>query len=434
MRLVALSVFLTLQILLGTYVFSRLLPERPGYPVRAVAGTLVLWALSYQMLVLSQGFAAAHPGLPGIVAQSAAHVASLALFVLLELFCREVTPLIALFCCTCAYTMRGLTYGMATVAIDVLLGSYAQIQLGWTLLLLVAATAVVYPLCNRLMARNIEEHGVVRISPVPMVLMTGMVIVVDIVFEMVIAELSRYAIPVNRDVILRMVHAVASAFMLFMQYELLYRRRLERDVATIGRIRADGARQYELSRENIDALNMKFHDIRHQIRHLGDEQDEGLVDKELLDEIAREVRVYDSTVTTGNDALDILLTEKRLACSHEGISISCIADGAALDFMSPTDLYTLVGNALDNAIAAVRLVEDPDKRTLSLSVRREMGLVSIHMENYFVHRTHPSDVEYGVGAIKAVVGHYGGTMTMRDVGDVFHLNVVLPATGEESEA
>ena len=259
-----------------------------------------------------------------------------------------------------------------------------------------------------------------------MLLMTGMVIVVEVVFELVISELSLYAIPMSRDVILRLVHTVASAFMLFMEYELLYRRSLERDIATIGRIRADGARQYELSRENIDALNMKFHDIRHQIRHLGDEQEEGVVDKALLDEIAREVRVYDSTVTTGNDALDVLLTEKRLACGHEGIAISCIADGAALGFMNPTDLYALVGSALDNAIEATRLIDEPDKRTLSLSVRKGMGMVSIHVENYFVHRVHPSDAEYNLRSIRAVVEHYGGTLSMRDEGEVFHLNVVLP--------
>ena len=122
----------------------------------------------------------------------------------------------------------------------------------------------------------------------------------------------------------------------------------------------------------------------------------------------------------------MLLTEKRLACGHEGITISCIADGAALGFMNPTDLYALVGSALDNAIEATRLIDEPDKRTLSLSVRKGMGMVSIHVENYFVHRVHPSDAEYNLRSIRAVVEHYGGTLSMRDEGEVFHLNVVLP--------
>lgn len=426
MRLVSLSLVLCFQVLLGTFMFSRLLPARRDYSLRAVLGAATFVAATFLILISTQRYAGAHPGLWGLAVQTLGRAAIIALLAGVVLACRDTGPWPALFCCTCGYIMRGLTYGLVTLSIDLLWGPYAQVRLRWILLLLLFWTAIVYPLCELRMGRIIEEHGTVEISAVPMLLMTGMVIVVEVVFELVISELSLYAIPMSRDVILRLVHTVASAFMLFMEYELLYRRSLERDIATIGRIRADGARQYELSRENIDALNMKFHDIRHQIRHLGDEQEEGVVDKALLDEIAREVRVYGSTVTTGNDALDVLLTEKRLACGHEGITISCIADGAALDFMNPTDLYALVGSALDNAIEAVRLIDEPDKRTLSLSVRKGMGMVSIHVENYFVHRAHPSDAEYNLRAIRAVVEHYGGTMSTRDEGEVFHLNVALP--------
>ena len=86
---------------------------------------------------------------------------------------------------------------------------------------------------------------------------------------------------------------------------------------------------------------MRFHDIRHQIRHLSDgsEPGEGYVDRELLADIAREVRIYDASVTTGNEALDVLLTEKRLTGEHEDIAFSCIVDGEALSFMGPSDLY-----------------------------------------------------------------------------------------------
>lgn len=426
MRLVTLTALLCTQVALGIITFSRMIPRRPGYVVRLPLCLGTFFAVTYLLLISSQSYAAGHPGLSGLLAQALARVGVLASALGCVLTCRETTPWPALFCCTCGYIMRGLTYGMTTLAIDFIWGPYAQVRLRWIVLLMLVSTAIVYPLCNHLIARSIERHGVVEIPAVPMLLMTAMVIVVGVILELVISELARYTIPVSRDVILRLVHTVASAFMLFMEYELLYRRRLERDVATIGRIRAEGARQYELSRDNIDTLNMKFHDIRHQIRQLGDAEGEGIVDKALLDEIAREVRVYDSTVKTGNEALDVLITEKRLACGHEGISISCIADGSALDFMNPTDLYTLVGSALDNAIGAVRLISDPEKRTLSISVRRGMGLASIHVENYYVYRRHPSDAEYNIGAIRAVVEHYAGTMSMRDEGEVFHLNVVLP--------
>ena len=64
-----------------------------------------------------------------------------------------------------------------------------------------------------------------------------------------------------------------------------------------------------------------------------------MVDREALNDIAREVNVSDSVVETGNEALDTILTEKSLACSQEGITLSCIADGAALGARLPSDIY-----------------------------------------------------------------------------------------------
>ena len=55
---------------------------------------------------------------------------------------------------------------------------------------------------------------------------------------------------------------------------------------------------------------------------------------------------------TGNEILDTILTEKSLICENSGIHINCVADGSLLAFMNPVDLYTLFGNALDNAIEA----------------------------------------------------------------------------------
>jgi hypothetical protein len=62
-----------------------------------------------------------------------------------------------------------------------------------------------------------------------------------------------------------------------------------------------------------------------------------VVDPLIFDDIAKEVRVYDSTVSTGNDALDVILSEKSLVCERRGITLSCMADGSAISFMQPTE-------------------------------------------------------------------------------------------------
>ena len=51
-------------------------------------------------------------------------------------------------------------------------------------------------------------------------------------------------------------------------------------------------------------------------------------------------------------------------------SVTVIADGSALNFMRPAELYALFGNALDNAIEAARGIEDRSRRSISLVVNR----------------------------------------------------------------
>ena len=83
--------------------------------------------------------------------------------------------------------------------------------------------------------------------------------------------------------------------------------------------------------------------------------------KHISKKIEKSVQIYSAIVRTGNEILDTILTEKSLICENSGIHINCVADGSLLAFMNPVDLYTLFGNALDNAIEAVRKLESKEK-------------------------------------------------------------------------
>ena len=191
-----------------------------------------------------------------------------------------------------------------------------------------------------------------------------------------------------------------------------------------------------LSRGNIEAINIKCHDIRHQIRRLANEG--AVVDGSVLADIEREVNVYDSVVETGNEALDTILTEKSLMCSGEEIVLTVMADGAALGFMAPADIYALFGNALDNAIEAVRQVEDPERRTITLSVRQAGKMVAVNVENYFAaaprfsadglpqtSKTDEDNHGFGTRSMRAIAQRYGGSMHAGTQDGVFYLNVLL---------
>ena len=187
------------------------------------------------------------------------------------------------------------------------------------------------------------------------------------------------------------------------------------------------------------------HDLTHQIRALA--SGGAAVDGRVLDEISREVGVYDSVVKSGNDALDTILTEKCLYCEKHGITLSCIADGAALDFVEPTDLYSFFGNALDNAIEAVERMADPERRSIGLVVRRCGDMVSIHVENYFdgqvsftgegLPRTRKAvgtNHGFGMRSMRQIAEACGGSLNCNASGDVFSLDALLSLPAQPIES
>ena len=139
-------------------------------------------------------------------------------------------------------------------------------------------------------------------------------------------------------------------------------------------------RQYMLQKETINLINTKCHDLRHRMSSIAEH---GTMDNEELQEIGDAILIYDAKVNTGNEVLDIILTEKSLICREKGIKMTCLADGSKLGFMRDGDLYALFGNIVDNAIEAASALEDSEKRCISLNVGTSGAFVSISENNYY---------------------------------------------------
>ena len=90
-----------------------------------------------------------------------------------------------------------------------------------------------------------------------------------------------------------------------------------------------------------------------------------------------------TTTVTTKQPLDIILSEKSLLCEKYKIKFSCMIDGDKLERISPGDIAAIFGNALDNAIESVTPLDDPEQRTIAVSVFSRAGLVLFQMENYY---------------------------------------------------
>ncbi len=195
--------------------------------------------------------------------------------------------------------------------------------------------------------------------------------------------------------------------------------------------------QYRQSKESIDLINRKYHDLKHQIAVIRAERDPDKKEA-YLDEMECGIRMVEAQNKTGSSVLDTVLTGKSMLCAQENITMTVVADGTLLDFMDAMDLCTIFGNALDNAIESVEKLEDPDKRLIRVAVFRQNDFVLIRVENYYENtltfeaglpattKKHKSYHGFGIKSMQFTAEKYGGSVTVNPKDGWFTLCVLLP--------
>ena len=420
------------QLIIPVFLLSYRLPRRQNSQLRAIGAFTILLAIAIVPL--------AAWGITGLDVGGAFVVFStlIAVFVGAILFIFDVRPWTALFCATAGYTLQNIASGLIELIRMTVTGrSNVPLDEPLSTIVSIGVPFVIYLAGYWLFVRRVTLRGLLDVENRLMLSMFAIVVVVVIGLDLIIKALTIVGIPFRFLLLLRLVHPLVCVFVLFAEYELLYAKRADDERAETERLLAERERQYRLSRENIEAINIKCHDIKHQIRTLA--SGGAAVDARVLDDIEREVSVYDSAVKTGNEALDTILTEKGLLCERRGITLTCIADGSALAGMAPADLYALFGNALDNAIEAVSRLDDPARRSISLTVRAVVGVAAIHVENYcddalvmgtdgLPETTKGDRANHGFGtrSMRQIAERYGGSFSAVAEGGAFKLDVMIP--------
>lgn len=194
-------------------------------------------------------------------------------------------------------------------------------------------------------------------------------------------------------------------------------------------------RRYEVFKNSVDYINIKCHDLKHEINAM---RSSGQFRTERLDEIAESIAVYESFADTGNKILDTLLTDVNFLCLNNGISFSCMADASGFSAMKNEDVYCLFRNMLDNAVEYIKTVEDDEKKFIRLFVKNNGNMKVIHQENYFEgglsladglpKTTKPDKFNHGFGmkSMRRIAKKYGGDMRVTAENNLFKIDIVLP--------
>ncbi len=367
---------------------------------------------------------------------------------MLKLSC-EISWKNVVFCGVAAYTMQHFGYGVANIFttviegdVNMIFGMYSQGVLNITDITLfsvlkglvyITAYYVVYSFVYIVFVKKIERGAEFCIRSTAVMLVCGAGLLVDVIINVIVI----YYVDEKNTLMLVMnafYESLCSVFILYIQFGLIRKGELEHELDLTQVLLREKERQYKLSKDNIELINFKCHDLRHQIREIGEGR--GLP-AETVEEIKDAISIYDAGVHTDNEVLDIILTEKSLKCARDEIALTCVADGKSLEFMEKSDIYSLFGNALDNAIEAVMQLET-EKRTVGVIVRSVGNMVSVNIYNPFAG-TLETDTDgfpvttkdntdfhgFGIKSIRRIAEKYNGICTASTNNNTFVLNVLM---------
>lgn len=346
------------------------------------------------------------------------------------LFCVLVdgTKTEVLYCALCACGMQHIAYDVYLIY---------EILGGRTVFVPLLIYAGVYATFYFWYIRKILDHGKVTTSRTLIFPMATMVILIWLFSVLEEFYMVHAGVTALYRVLYRIVDGMCCLYVLWIQLDMKERSSLQRELDHIQFIWHQQKKQYQFTSETIESINRKCHDLKHQIRLLrelkSDEEKE-----EYLEDLEQDIMIYDTAVRTGNKALDIVLMEKGMYCKDHGIEWSCMADGSKLDFMRLEDIYSIFGNALDNAIEAVLRIGEPKKRVISVKIIHHNDLLVVQIQNYYAGeiqfvngvpgtiKGNKRDHGYGIKSILHIAEKYNGTITIQTKDQIFNLQILIP--------
>ena len=182
--------------------------------------------------------------------------------------------------------------------------------------------------------------------------------------------------------------------------------------------------KYILQKEESDKIvNILNHDLKHNLllwNHIA--KAEGL--NEVLDDIEEYEKILETyrVIDTGNNIANVIVNQKLLYAKKNNIAFDIqgvIHEGLLL---SSTELCSLLGNLIDNAIEATLKINETDQRKISLSVKRDKTFLFLEIENSYAEEPiikngkiitwKENRQNHGIGliSINDLVNKYGGAI------------------------
>ncbi len=404
--------FFGLQLIIAEYMFVIGLKKRSAFVPR-----LVFCTIFYLLIVLF------HPLMGNRwVRVLCIFVWSLAfLFVVLDNTFKS-----CIFVAITSYTIQNLAFNLGDLATLLLRLSSAD---GGVFYLVTAAVfGAVYAACYFVVVRRFTKDGNIIIKNA-----WFFVLAVASIAVVYLKNVLRSFNIMSDYALLVLFTAIACMLSLAVQSFALEQGRIREKNRIIEQLLSAEKNRMDNLKANMDIINMKCHDMRF---HINKYRQGGGDDDKFFSEMEKSINIYDNISSTGNSALDVILSDRLLFCNANNIKVSYIVDSETLENIDVSDIYSLFGNALDNAIKSVK-GEEEDKRIISVNVKKKDDCGQIVVTNYC--RSAPKiegglpvtneDKNYhgfGVQSMKYIVEKYGGNIIFDYADEMFTMSVLFP--------
>lgn len=199
-------------------------------------------------------------------------------------------------------------------------------------------------------------------------------------------------------------------------------------------------KQYDTIYQNQKHIRLLRHDMKGHISTIKKLLETGNADEALnhINNMYDFLLINKDSIDSGNITIDSILNTKIQEASSNGIQIkSTIKVPSHLNIVS-FDLSAILVNLLDNAITAVKKLNNKSNNSISISLELDRGILYIRISNPYngdlmfekngIIKTTHHDVHhhgFGLESVNKTVERYDGCFHLKQDGSIFTVNVLL---------
>lgn len=326
--------------------------------------------------------------------------------------------------CYCAVWIFVSTIGVQEIWMGIRLACTEYLVLDlWSGMELVGFSAVLFLVLSKTLARWLPGGDIYQTAPGQLLggwFLGAMFVALSYVFMLPHLENSLARIPIA-------LCQLCCLTMLFLGEESHKRRYAERRLDILNLLCDFGAQQYTVGLKNMQTVNRKCRELEQKIQQMEQYLPEGF--RNEAKSMIREAQLAcDTVLKTGNDVLDLVLTEKKLLAETMQAQINCVADGKLLDFMETVDIYALFAYSLDTALEDVAQIADESHRLVDLLVYESQNFAVINMSHplHTAMKKRNSLNNYKIMVIRRIAEKYHGMVCVETEEKFMTLKVLIP--------